>query len=224
MRRGSLVVCLLFILSGILFVSCGERRGDRTKDTSTRNETAEGSEQADTDKGDTTGDTSATQEEAREETRTLSFKKEEDMKAIVAEIRRKFDNKPVKMMDIHFYDDGRVILDAQDPENKKNVNRYTYRDGSWNTPQPIELKGTGKLEDNLFSLEEANLLAIPNLVKEAMTRGKDIEGAKVEHVYAETTTERRRPEDKVAVYVTVEGPRGSKTLIADGKGKVKSFK
>lgn len=146
------------------------------------------------------------------------------MKAIVAEIRRKFDNKPVKMMDIHFYDDGRVILDAQDPENKKNVNRYTYRDGAWNTPQPIELKGTGKLEDNLFSLEEANLQAIPNLVKEAMKRGKDIEGAKVEHVYAETTAERKTAADKVMIYIPVEGTHAKKTLTANGKGTVKGFK
>ena len=220
MKRIFLFMYLSFISLGILFTSCREKRSDRTEETVTRDKMTGNSERTDTGEQQAASDTSQTREEAR----TLSFKKEEDMKAIVAEIRKKFGNKPVKMMDIHFYDDGRVILDAQDPENKKNVNRYTYRDGSWNTPQPIELKGTGKLEDNLFSLEEANLQAIPNLVKEAMTRSKDIDGAKVEHVYAETTTERRRPEDKVAVYVTVEGTRGSKTLIADGKGKVKSFK
>lgn len=145
------------------------------------------------------------------------------MKKIIEEIQKKFGGKSIKMLNIHFYDDGRVVFDAQDPEKPDNVDHYVFANGTWEPAQPVKLMGNGKLEDNIFRLDEVNLLAIPGLVKEAEEKTKDLEGGKIEHVYAILTVVRKNSDDKVTIYVPVQGTRRNKTLMADGKGIVKRF-
>lgn len=91
-------------------------------------------------------------------------------------------------------------------------------------PIPVKLSGSGKLEDNVFSLmSDIQLTKIPELVKQAQEKIKDMEGAKIDHVYATLTLIPKGADDKVNIRVPVKGTRASKMLMTNGKGVLKSF-
>lgn len=217
MKKISLSICLSVMLTGMLLISCGNKK--ENDETVKIDEPVKKSDSEEASKTPTAQATSDTEKENE----VLSFKKEEDMKKIIEEIQKKFGGKSIKMLNIHFYDDGRVVFDAQDPEKPDNVDHYVFANGTWEPAQPVKLMGNGKLEDNIFRLDEVNLLAIPGLVKEAEEKTKDLEGGKIEHVYAILTVVRKNSDDKVTIYVPVQGTRRNKTLMADGKGIVKRF-
>lgn len=167
--------------------------------------------------------TNTTDQPNKEETTGALYSSPEGMAKFLDAVKQKF-NGDVKVMAIHFYEDGRAMFPAQDPNKKENVDQYTYKNGSWEAPVPVELSGSGKLEDNIFSLmNDIDLTKIPGLVKEAQEKTKDLEGAKIDHVYATLTLIPKGKDDKVNIRVPVSGTRKSKTLMANGKGVVKSF-
>ena len=48
---------------------------------------------------------------------------------------------PKFLSDIHFYDDGRVNIDIQDPQKPENIDTYGYDDGEWKEPVPVRTSG-----------------------------------------------------------------------------------
>lgn len=55
----------------------------------------------------------------------------------------------------HFYDDGRIILNIQDPTDPGIIDRYTYNHGVWQEPEPVRITRSDRVEDNLVSLDKA---------------------------------------------------------------------
>lgn len=56
-----------------------------------------------------------------------------------------------------------LLLQAEDPRAPGRVLLWKYSGGKVQEPLPVELKGAGALEDNLFSLDGVYLKAIPRL-------------------------------------------------------------
>lgn len=154
---------------------------------------------------------------------TPLYSSPEGMAKFMDAVKQKF-NGDVKIMDIHFYSDGRAIFPAQDPNKKENVDEYTYKNGTWDEPVPVKLSGSGKLEDNVFSLvNDLDVTKIPGLMKEIEEKTKDLEGAKINHAYATLNLFPKGADDKISIRISAVGTRKTKTLVANGKGVVKSF-
>lgn len=84
--------------------------------------------------------------------------------------------------DIHFYGDGRIMLDIQDPNNPNNVDNYVFRNGVWEAPQPVQIYGDGDMSANMFSMSQ--FPSVAKIYKQLEDKPKEIEGAKIsDHVY-----------------------------------------
>ncbi|GEM_PF-619173 len=53
---------------------------------------------------------------------------------------------------VHFYDDGRISLKIQHPEQKNYVDSYDYRDGKWSDPLPVVLSKRDNVAKDIVSL------------------------------------------------------------------------
>jgi hypothetical protein len=111
-----------------------------------------------------------------------------------------------------------VIVEAQDIEKPKHVDRYTYRNGALGDPDPVNVQRyRGKLDSHLFDLDDLALELVPMLVETTMRR-LEYEDAKVTHI----VIQRNLPFSKdVVIRVYAHGPResGRVEFTADGKFK-----
>ena len=106
---------------------------------------------------------------------------------------------------------------VQDPKKPENVDGYTYKDGSLESPVPVKIIGNGKIEDNVFRLSEVNLAALPKLTEEIMGKLKDIEGGTM----VGYSIDRGLPFDKeIGIMPLVNSSRKSITADADKNGKL----
>jgi hypothetical protein len=118
------------------------------------------------------------------------------------------------------YSGGFAVLQAQDPKKPENVDSYEYKGGTVTGPTPVSMMGGGRLEDNLFDLDEVNFAAAPALAKEALSR-LNIEGGEV-HIMV---IRRNLPFSKdIRWHVSVEGPRRKGFADADKNGVIKEAK
>ncbi len=53
---------------------------------------------------------------------------------------------------VHFYDDGRISMKIQHPEQKNYVDSYDYRDGKWSDPLPVVLSKRDIVAKDIVSL------------------------------------------------------------------------
>ncbi|MGG5507308.1 MULTISPECIES: hypothetical protein [unclassified Myroides] len=64
-------------------------------------------------------------------------------------------DKPIYVyQSIHFYDNYRVLLRIQNPDNPTYVDEYYYVDGHWQEPKPVVLSKHTKVEQDVVSLDE----------------------------------------------------------------------
>ena len=109
-----------------------------------------------------------------------------------------------------------MILQAQDPKKPENVDQYEYRGGVVSDGVPVELSGRGKLEENLFNLDDVNLTALPEVARTGLER-LNIEGAKITGM----SLRRNLPFSKEIIWqINVQGTRKSGFIEADAKGKI----
>lgn len=105
-------------------------------------------------------------------------------------------------------------IQAQDPKKPENVDEYTYRNGALEKVVPVKLSGPGKLEDNLFKLNDVALEKIPELVRDALERSKDLENPKSSLVRIELSND-----GKIEIHANVSSDRKNAFLVSDAKGK-----
>lgn len=71
-----------------------------------------------------------------------------------------FRNKPIVIFSsMHFYDDGRIGTEIQDPDNPEFIDAYTYRDGEWLKGKPVVITQQTRVEEKLVPLGNVSLLA-----------------------------------------------------------------
>lgn len=123
--------------------------------------------------------------------------------------------KPVHALKLVVFSD-RLVLHAQVAGKPTHVDQYIYRGGRVEEPVPVKLKGAGTLEDNLFPLSEANLDAVPELVRRAVTASA-VEQGEVSRVVLKRALPKKRD---IEFRVHVSGPRKDGFVKADKDGKL----
>ena len=131
--------------------------------------------------------------------------------------------KPFKVIEI-FIDDDEFRVQAQDPNNPKNVDEYKYVAGFVTGPSPVKLSGMNDdVDKSSFPFDEIDFSAIPKFSKEAIDKS-GIEGAKI---YRMTFQRAFALTDKGAGalgnarwYIEIQGTRENVTASADPKGKL----
>lgn len=81
---------------------------------------------------------------------------ERDLQAVEDALRNQpqFKNKPIHVYrSIHFYDDHRVSLKIQNPENPEYVDEYYYRNGTWAPAKPVVLSKHDQIAKDLVNLD-----------------------------------------------------------------------
>lgn len=112
-------------------------------------------------------------------------------------------------------DENYAEIQAQNPQKLENVDQYSYRDDAFERVLPVKISGFGKLEDNLFKLNGVALEKIPELVREAMERSKDLENPKPSGVRID-----RNSSGKVEIHLNVNSTRKNAYLVCDAKGNI----
>ncbi len=122
----------------------------------------------------------------------------------------------------------KMVLTVQSPTNPKNIDSYTYRDGTVTGPVPEKAFSFGDREmtaDKYISTEisEIGFAAIPETIKQAITDSK-VENGDVDLISMEPDLPKGGTlGDTPLVFmwrIFVEGPRGRKSLWADKAGKL----
>lgn len=75
----------------------------------------------------------------------------------------------LRMLDL-MAENGSVRFQYEVPGKKGEVDQYELRGGELLGPKPVQLIGGGSLEDNLFTLADADLACIPELGKRALAK------------------------------------------------------
>ena len=110
-----------------------------------------------------------------------------------------------------------AIAELQDPQRADNIDRYTYRAGSVDSPQPEHFAGTAKeLSARVFAIESIDYALVPRLCAESLTR-LAIDGGKISHIIIEK--EHGGAAVILRVYVSTERRGGY--VEYDTKGKMK---
>ena len=67
-----------------------------------------------------------------------------------------------------------INFSRQDPKNKENVDNFVWTPNTgWQGPKIVKLSGGGKLEDNLFNIDDVNWDAIPVFIAETEKLAKE---------------------------------------------------
>lgn len=134
----------------------------------------------------------------------------------------KFKNKEIMLLSsIDFYDDGRIYIQLQDPDIPEHVDEYTYRDGRWKDPTPVQISGNNDLKKSLFSLAEINFGSVASIFDQVAVKSGEIEGVEeVTHIYFVHSAAFGRKQ----WYASMSGTRESYSVRADITGDSVSFK
>lgn len=97
----------------------------------------------------------------------------------------RFKGKKIRLYsDVHFYDDGRVMLSVQHPDNPEYIDAYEYDDGAWSEPKPVQISVRTNIESKLFDLDKITFKTVATIANNYDEKAKTIEGAKpANHVY-----------------------------------------
>lgn len=110
-------------------------------------------------------------------------------------------------------DDNYAEIQAQNPQKPENVDQFSYRDDAFERTMPVKISGSGKLEDNLIDLKDVALEKIPDLVRDAMERSKDLEDPKPSSVRIDMSSA-----GKVQINININSTRKNASLVCDAKG------
>lgn len=74
--------------------------------------------------------------------------------------RPEFNDKPIVVYrSLHFYEDGRILTNIQDPDNAEFIDEYAYRDGAWTKEDPLVVTRSMNVERYLLPLDEFSFMA-----------------------------------------------------------------
>lgn len=138
---------------------------------------------------------------------------ERALDALTRAIRRGDASVEIELLELRASPD-RLVLQAADPTLPSRVLQWEYTHGEVKGPAVVELKGAGKLEENLFPLESVYLKAIPRLCSIAVDH-VDPQDGRVSHLIVR----RNLPfSQDVRFRLFVDSPRRSGLLDANRFG------
>lgn len=138
----------------------------------------------------------------------------------IAEFKRKIGGS-FKVLSLEIKEDE-MTLEAQDPKNPKHVDAYRYAAGLVSGPTPVNLSKliNNDVEQNVFSIDEVDIAAVPGLIKASIQR-TELEGGKVSGMRLSRGL--MLPQLTMGPpqwNIHVGGPRGDATVYADSKGEI----
>ncbi len=77
---------------------------------------------------------------------------------------------------IHFYDNHRIILSIQNPDNKRYVDEYEYRQGTWQGPKPVVLSIRENIDKDVVDLDSIPFRNASRVYKSLKEKLKSIGG------------------------------------------------
>jgi len=131
--------------------------------------------------------------------------------------------KPFNVFEV-MIENNEFRLQAQDPDNPKNLDEYKVIGGFVTGPNPIKTNAMQKdLEKSTFPFDQINFAAVPDFTREALEKSK-IEGAKIRRI----TFQRGfaiKENDAGALgngrwHIEIEGTRESASATASPNGKL----
>ncbi|MET3879570.1 hypothetical protein [Chitinophaga sp. OAE865] len=85
---------------------------------------------------------------------------------------------------IHFYNDGRINVNIQHPENPEYIDEYNYSNGKWQNPKPVQLSVHDNISEALISLDNISFVCASVVYRNYNRKAENIEGAApLTHVY-----------------------------------------
>lgn len=116
------------------------------------------------------------------------FKDEGELVRIMDELKNKDGLKGHDLMvfqDISLmHSEQNGVIDSVDiyivKPGTEDVDNYSYTNGKWEGPNPVQLTGDGRMEDNVTPMNSINFAKVPDMYKQLEAKAKDVEGGKVE--------------------------------------------
>lgn len=85
---------------------------------------------------------------------------------------------------IHFYNDGRIRVNIQHPQNPEYIDEYNYSNGKWEDPKPVQLSVHDNISKALISLDNVCFVCASVVYSNYNRKAKDVQGAEpLTHVY-----------------------------------------
>lgn len=85
---------------------------------------------------------------------------------------------------IHFYEDGRINVTIQHPQNPQYIDEYNYRDGEWEEPKPVQMSVRDNISESLISLGDISFASAAAVYRSYSRQAEDVAGAKpLTHIY-----------------------------------------
>lgn len=75
---------------------------------------------------------------------------------------------------IHFYDDGRINVKLQNPENPLFIDQYQYKDEKWEAPTPVRLSKNDDIQKDLVNLNRVSFRHVNNVYNALVEKRKEI--------------------------------------------------
>jgi serine/threonine protein kinase len=136
---------------------------------------------------------------------------------VLGQIEQKAGGKlKIVMVGIYSYSNQHYLLARiQDPNTPENYDDYTYRDGAIGK-KPYKMSDLEKAVT--YSVADVNWRAIPNLVKTAKEKIKDLDGMEEPYVFINPAFGSNKA---VEITVLINGKRKDFRLTADADGNIK---
>jgi hypothetical protein len=148
---------------------------------------------------------------------------EGDAAQIAATAIKEKIGKPFRVIEI-FIDEDEFRVQAEDPDNPKNVDQYKYVAGFVTGPEPVQISGAfDKTGKSAFPFDEIDFTAVPKFCKEALDRA-GIEGGKIYRLTFQRgfalTDDGAGALGAARWHIEINGTRENVTAAADPKGKL----
>ncbi len=85
---------------------------------------------------------------------------------------------------VHFFNDGRIIARVQHPGNPEYADEYTWQNGHWQEPQPVQLSVRDNIRQKRISLDAVDFSSVAAIHQNFMQKAAGIEGVRpLDHIY-----------------------------------------
>lgn len=118
----------------------------------------------------------------------------------------------------------RIELEVLNPDNLKDVDHYTYKNGSWSEPQPVQITGEGDMMANTTPLKDVKFAAVATVFKNWTEKAKTIEGAGKEPLDFIYFNKQVYWNEQYWDAPTIEGTREAYNITFNLDGSVREFK
>ncbi|MCW3465299.1 hypothetical protein [Chitinophaga nivalis] len=86
---------------------------------------------------------------------------------------------------IHFYDDGRINIKVRHPENPDYVDEYSFHDGNWDAPKPVQLSVHDNIKKYLVNLSDVSFVNAAVVYRNYRQKADSITGVvPINYIYA----------------------------------------